>query len=83
MTGIETHHLAVANDAHQAVGRQQDAGLGQANAKSLGLHGQQQVKQYVAGQAQGHGQCGAARGLVTGSDEGSRHKCVSSWTQTI
>ena len=64
VAGIETHYPAVADDAHQAVGRQQNASLGQGHAKIGCVHRQQQVEQYVTGQAQAEHLGGIARVLV-------------------
>jgi len=66
VAGVEAHHPAVADDAHQAVGRQQDARLGQADAEVGGVHGQQQVEHHIAGQAQAE-DLGGAAGIVIGA----------------
>lgn len=52
MAGIEPRHRPVARDAHQAVGREQEARLEQGDAKRRGKHGQQQVEHRVAGECQ-------------------------------
>jgi hypothetical protein len=40
MPGVETHHIAVAENPHQPVGRQQNPRLGQADAERIGVHRQ-------------------------------------------
>lgn len=71
--GVETHHMAVAEDPHQSVGRQQQAGLAQGHAEGFVLHGQQQVEQGVAGQAQAKDRGGAGRSFIGGAGVGIGH----------
>jgi hypothetical protein len=58
MAGIEAGDVAVADNANQAVGGQQQAGLCQSHAELIGVHRQQQIQYGVGRQRQRQGQGG-------------------------
>ncbi|GLK88900.1 hypothetical protein GCM10017655_19620 [Pseudomonas turukhanskensis] len=65
MAAIKPRHGAVADDAHQTIGRQQYPDFGQVQAKVAGIHRQQQLQQHIG--RQGHAQReGGEAGVAVG-----------------